>query len=90
MYYSDRPITRPGQDALGRAKFAERLAFAIDQLPRNGVAKDGYVLALNGAWGFGKTSTVELVIRYLRHIEMLRASERPIVPDRDAAPRSLA
>jgi predicted KAP-like P-loop ATPase len=86
MFYSDRPIIRPGEDLLGRAPFALRLAKAIDQLA---VASDGFVIAIHGPWGSGKTSIVELVARYLRYIEMERASHEPVADDDVAVPKTI-
>lgn len=86
MQYGDRPISRPGQDVLGRAGFSLELARAIDQLA---VAKDGFVIALCGEWGAGKTSVIELLVRYIRHIEMERASALPILDDKIAHPRTI-
>jgi predicted KAP-like P-loop ATPase len=78
MRYSDRPITRPGEDALGRSTFALELARSIDNLS---VAGDGFVMALIGGWGSGKTSVIELIVRYLRHIEMERVSAHRLLGD---------
>jgi len=78
MRYSDRPITRPGEDALGRSGFALELARSIDNLS---VAGDGFVMALVGEWGSGKTSVIELIVRYLRHLEMERASGHHLMGD---------
>jgi hypothetical protein len=86
MRYSDRPITHPRQDLLGRAEFALTLARAIDGLS---IAKDGFVIGIVGEWGSGKTSVIELVRRYLRHIEMMRASEQALLGDTEAVPRTL-
>lgn len=86
MRYSDRPINRPNQDILGRAPFALELARAIDRLE---VAKDGFVIAIIGEWGSGKSSVIELIIHYLRHIEMERASQAPVLDDRVPHPRSI-
>ena len=71
MRYSDRPIRTPAEDVLGRAGFALRIARSIDELE---VAKDGFVISLEGQWGSGKTSLIELIIGYLAHIEMERLS----------------
>ncbi|CDX16995.1 hypothetical protein MPLDJ20_110080 [Mesorhizobium plurifarium] len=71
MRYSDHPISHPDDDILGRSDFALALARSIDQLA---VAKDGFVIGLIGAWGAGKSSVVELTLRYLKHEEMVRAS----------------
>ncbi|MCD1264575.1 hypothetical protein B5M44_10590 [Shinella sumterensis] len=70
MRYSDRPISLPQDDALGRAPFSLALANAIDNLA---VANDGFVIGLIGEWGSGKSSVAELTIRYLRHVDMIRA-----------------
>src|SRR5689334_6061850 len=87
MQYSDKPITRPAQDLLGRAGFALKLAQAIDTLA---IAQDGFVIAIHGGWGSGKSSVIELIIRYLRHIEMERASQGPILDDPQPRPFSIA
>jgi ABC-type dipeptide/oligopeptide/nickel transport system ATPase component len=87
MRYSDHPILRPTQDLLGRAGFSLQLARAVDQLA---IAEDGFVISIIGEWGAGKTSVLELVIRFLRHIEMERASQEPIFDDRTAVPKSIS
>ncbi|NEJ88895.1 hypothetical protein GR223_23675 [Rhizobium leguminosarum] len=71
MRHSDRPISHPAEDVLGRSDFALALAHSIDQLK---VAKDGFVIGLIGEWGSGKSSVVELTLRFLRHVEMARLS----------------
>jgi ABC-type glutathione transport system ATPase component len=86
MLYGDRPILSPRQDALGRAGFALELARAIDNL---NLANDGFVMGLLGDWGSGKSSVIELIVRYLRHIEMMSASSRPIFGEANAQPRTL-
>jgi len=86
MRHSDQPITQPGQDALGRSGFALELARSIDNLS---VAEDGFVMALVGEWGSGKTSVIELIVRYLRHIEMERASRRHLIGDERATPQTI-
>lgn len=67
MRYSDRPISHPQDDLLERSTFALALARSINNLK---VAKDGFVIALLGPWGAGKSSVVELTLHYLRHLEM--------------------
>jgi predicted KAP-like P-loop ATPase len=86
MRYSDQPITRPGEDALGRASFAFELARSIDNLS---VAGEGFVMALVGEWGAGKTSVIELIVRYLRHIEMERASRHQLVGESQPSPQTI-
>lgn len=86
MLYSDRPISTPRQDALGRSGFALELARAIDNLD---LSNDGFVMGLLGDWGAGKTSVIELIVRYLRHIEMERASKAALPNDERAEQRSL-
>jgi predicted KAP-like P-loop ATPase len=79
MRHSDRPITHPDDDALGRSDFALALSRSIDQLA---VAKDGFVIGLIGEWGAGKSSVIELTLRYLEHGEMIRL-ERGAPPSLD-------
>lgn len=86
MLHSDRPITHPKQDVLGRRHFALTLAHSIDRLE---ITKDGFVIAIVGEWGSGKTSVIELIRRYLLHIEMERASQTPLPGYADAAPRTI-
>lgn len=74
MQHSDRPITRPRDDVLGRADFARTLAHSIDNLA---IARDGFVIGLVGEWGSGKSSVIELTLRFLRHIDMARVAEPP-------------
>ena len=72
MRHSDRPILRPKEDLLGRAKFSLSLARAIDNLA---LARDGFVIAIMGEWGSGKSSVVEMITRFLTHLEMERAGK---------------
>jgi predicted KAP-like P-loop ATPase len=59
---ADRPLTDPAMDRLGYAPFAERVAKGILQLP----GTEGLVIALYGAWGAGKTTTLNYVAHFLR------------------------
>lgn len=85
MRHSDRPITHPGEDLLERGDFALALAQSIDNLK---LVSNGFVIGLIGPWGSGKSSVVELTLRYLKHIEMQRLSgacnERLTLPDLDS------
>ncbi len=71
MRYSDRPISHPANDALDRKSFALALARSIDNLK---VAESGFVIGLIGPWGAGKSSVVELILHYLRQLELQRVS----------------
>lgn len=57
----DAPLRVPDQDRLGRANFAQFLARAILEMD----AEEGFVFALNGAWGSGKTSVINFVLHFL-------------------------
>ena len=59
---SDRPIERSGQDKFGRHTFARQLADGITR--RKG--RHSSVVALQGAWGGGKTSVKNLVLAELK------------------------
>jgi predicted KAP-like P-loop ATPase len=60
----DKPLMLPEQDRLGRAKFAKFLAKAIVEAD----IEEGFVLALYGAWGSGKSSTLNFVIHYVQEL----------------------
>lgn len=86
MRYSDLPIRRPQQDLLGRSDFALTLARAIDAI---NVASDGFVIAILGEWGSGKSSVLELMHHYLRHIEMERASQASVPSWKQITPTTI-
>jgi predicted KAP-like P-loop ATPase len=69
MKHSDKPISHPRNDVLGRAEFARLLARSVDRLT---VCEDGFVIGLIGEWGAGKSSVIELISRFLRHSDMAR------------------
>lgn len=54
---ADEPITIPSQDRLERREFASTLAEDVRGSPRT----SGFVIALTGSWGEGKTSVINLV-----------------------------
>jgi len=58
----DEPIASFADDRLDRADFARALAEDVRRAPR----QSGFVMALNGAWGEGKTSVLNLVAADLR------------------------
>lgn len=60
--YNDEPIQTPEQDRFGFDPFAKALARAI----RNFTAPRGTVVALNGVWGSGKSSALNLVRHHLK------------------------
>lgn len=57
----DTPIDAPEQDRLLRAPFAAQVAESILNLN----AEEGFVFSLNGPWGSGKTSIINLVLHYI-------------------------
>ena len=62
---ADLPIKEPSQDAFSIDQFAKALGSSIAQMP----SPEGTVIALNGNWGSGKTSTVNLVLHHLTNGE---------------------
>lgn len=54
---ADQPIVSADQDQLDRGRFALSIAEDIRRAPRAA----GFVMALTGAWGEGKTSVINLV-----------------------------
>jgi len=57
----DAPLHDPSQDRLGRAEFAKFLAKAILKMD----AAEGFVFALNGPWGSGKTTIINFVLHFI-------------------------
>ena len=57
-YFSaDRPITKESEDRFSRGRFAGALVQQITEAPRD----ESFVIGLNGPWGSGKTSVLNLV-----------------------------
>lgn len=63
--YNDKPITGPEGDLYRLDPFAQALAASIRKM----AAPEGTVLALNGPWGSGKSSTVNLIKHHLKPAE---------------------
>ncbi|MFZ2063516.1 MAG: P-loop NTPase fold protein [Candidatus Binatus sp.] len=68
----DRPLNNPDDDELGYASFASHLGKRI----LTTAAPEGFVIAINGPWGSGKTSLLNMVRFFLRERE---SDERPIL-----------
>lgn len=60
--HNDRPISDPGEDRFDIDPFAKALAESIRKIK----APEGTVIALNGPWGSGKSSAVNLVLHHLK------------------------
>jgi predicted KAP-like P-loop ATPase len=54
---SDEPITRRAEDRLNRASLAEAIADQVIHSPPG----QGFVIALDGPWGSGKTSVLNMI-----------------------------
>ncbi|MBL7129243.1 MAG: hypothetical protein ISS16_09715 [Ignavibacteria bacterium] len=62
MFSHDRAIIQTGDDSLSRKEFSEKLAGAI----KNIKGDESIVLSINGAWGSGKTSVINLIKENIR------------------------
>lgn len=60
--YGDLPIERPDQDLFGTDPFIQALARSV----RNMKSPQGVVIALNGLWGSGKSSAINLLKHHLQ------------------------
>jgi energy-coupling factor transporter ATP-binding protein EcfA2 len=60
--HNDKPITEPSDDRFGIDPFAQTLAASIRKIK----APEGTVVALNGPWGSGKSSAVNLILHHLK------------------------
>jgi predicted KAP-like P-loop ATPase len=63
--HNDKPISDPSEDRYGIDPFARALASSIQKMP----SPEGTVVALNGPWGSGKSSAVNLVLHHLKDID---------------------
>jgi predicted KAP-like P-loop ATPase len=59
---NDQPITTPAEDCFGLDPFAAAIAKSIAGM----AAPSGVVLAVNGAWGAGKSSAINLIRHHLK------------------------
>jgi predicted KAP-like P-loop ATPase len=60
--FNDSPIEAPESDAFGFDPFSKSLALSIQKL----ASPKGTVIAINGPWGSGKSSAVNLVLHHLK------------------------
>lgn len=66
MLYNDRPISKDAEDRLGRLPFVDEIVELIDKYTmadENKATPDGLVIGLEGSWGDGKTSVLNLLER---------------------------
>lgn len=76
MFNTDKPINTMSEDKLGRSSFAKQLANAIMQFK----TKDNYAISLQGEWGCGKTSVLNMVVEEIKEIsDALNGKERIII-----------
>jgi predicted KAP-like P-loop ATPase len=73
-FHTDQPITgeKDSPDLLNRGEFAERVAKSLI-LEKN---SPGLIVSLEGKWGYGKTSTINLITH---HIKKWKKTDKPIV-----------
>jgi predicted KAP-like P-loop ATPase len=62
MFTNDTPIAKPEDDHFGIDPFAQALAKAISTMN----APEGVVIGINGPWGSGKSSAINLILYHLR------------------------
>jgi len=75
MFNTDKPINYIVEDKLGRSAFARRLAKTIVQFD----TKENYAIALQGKWGCGKTSVVNMALEEIDNLGNLDESKRNII-----------
>lgn len=63
--FSDSPITTPDMDIYGLNNFAKSMANAIIHVQDN----ESVVFSLNGKWGTGKSSTINLIKHHIHNNE---------------------
>jgi predicted KAP-like P-loop ATPase len=72
----DRPKEHLAEDRLGYANFARSLARSIAGL----ASTEGVVLAVNGVWGSGKTTAVNMIVEALGDLRKANPAAREMIP----------
>lgn len=76
MFNTDKPINNIDEDKLGRSTFARQLATAI----MNYKTIDNYAISLQGKWGCGKTSVLNMAIEEIKKLsEKMEEKDRIII-----------
>lgn len=75
MFNTDKPINKISEDKLGRSSFAKQLANAIMQFK----TKDNYAISLQGKWGCGKTSVLNMAVEEIRQLSEVVDNNEKIV-----------
>ncbi|OUL31057.1 NTPase KAP [Nostoc sp. RF31YmG] len=70
--FADNPLTDPKHDRLGYAAFARHLADSICKMN----FPEGFVIAIYGPWGFGKSTLLNFLVHYLKDKP---ENEQPII-----------
>lgn len=73
-FFNDSPIAIPEEDRFGIDPFARALARSLSEIS----SPIGATIALNGAWGSGKSSAVNLIRHHLR---LITDEERFVIVD---------
>ena len=74
-FSDDIPITLPAQDELGVNPLAKSIALRIRSLQN----PTGSVIAVYGPWGSGKSSTVHLILHYLKEWPDTEREQSPTI-----------
>lgn len=78
MYTNDSPIAGRSGDLLNRSEFSVRFAAALQHVDASG----GFTVALNGRWGCGKTSILNMVREEIDRLNLsLPEAERMLCAD---------
>lgn len=75
MFNTDKPIKSFSEDKLGRSAFSKQLASTIMQFK----TKDNYTISLQGKWGSGKTSVVNMVIEEIKHLSQCGEKDEEVI-----------
>lgn len=67
QYNNDNAIESPTEDLFERKYFAYYLARGIHDLQPD---KSSYVIGILGKWGEGKTSTINMALKYLKYLAL--------------------
>ena len=71
----DKPVSKPPDDRLGYDALARHVAASIQAM----TAPEGFVIAVHGRWGSGKTSLLNLIEYHLQHHEGDNERDTPTI-----------
>ena len=72
--FSDKPISSEAEDRIDFGPFADALARSLSEM----IPPEGLVISVEGEWGSGKTSALQLALKKVMAREIAQLENRPL------------